>query len=63
MDKYNAELLIGIIEELTPKLIRNKTEDALSGINIIISNLKEGESKLKIMQRNKVYVDEITKEE
>ena len=64
MDKDNGQLLMGIIEEVTPKLTRNKTDDLYSGINIEVSDLKEGEGKSQIItQSNKVYVDKFTKKE
>ena len=62
MDKDNAQLLMGIIEEVTPKLTRNKTDDLYSGINIEVSDLKDGDGKSEIItQSNKVYVDKFTK--
>ena len=64
MDEDNAQILMGIIEGVTPKLTRNKTEDLYSGINIEVSDLKEGEGKSQIItQSNKVYVDKFTKKE
>ena len=34
MDIYKVQFIIGIIEDVTPKLKRNKTEDLFSGINV-----------------------------
>lgn len=64
MDRYNAQIIMGIIEGVIPKLTRNRTEDNFSGLSIEVSELK-GEAGISEIetQSNQVYVDKYTKKE
>ena len=64
MDIYKVQFIIGIIEDVTPKLKRNRTEDLFSGTNVEVSDSKDGDGKSQIItQLNKVYVDKFTKKQ
>ena len=61
MDRYNAQSLIEIIEGVTPKLTRNKTEDIFAGVTVEVSDSENGKGKTEIENvASREYIDRYT---
>ena len=62
MDQYNAQAMIELINNVVPKLSRNKTEDKKKGLTVAAKKRSNGDTLTEI-QAPKEYADKFTGEE
>ena len=62
MDQYNAQALIELINNVVPKLSRNKKEDKKKGLTVATKKTKNGDT-LTLIQAPKEYEDKFTGKE
>ena len=62
MDQYNAQVMIELINNVVPKLSRNKKDDKKKGLTVTAKKTKNGDTLTEI-QATKEYKDKFTGEE